>query len=345
VDETALDRTQNTVGDTRPDQNGPDQSRPDQASAAANADADDGSAGDGKGSAEGSTWTVLVAVAANLAIAIAKIVAGVLTGSASMWAEAAHSVADTGNEVLLLVGLRRSRKGPDERHPFGYGQERYFWTFLAALGIFLVGGVLSIGEGVRSILAPEPVESLPVGVGVLVVAAGFESYSWYTAHKQLRAEARDRDRSMRHHLRHASDPSATTVFLEDTAALIGLAVALVALLLHAVTGWAGWDAIGSMTIGVLLIVVAFLLARRSKALLLDESAPADVLEPIREWVDGQEWVVAIRDLHAVWVGPSQLLINLRVTPVVSGRLVEQVSQLRRELLEDDSVAQVTVTVE
>ncbi|MBB4741262.1 cation diffusion facilitator family transporter [Actinoplanes octamycinicus] len=291
-----------------------------------------------------STWTVIVAVAANAAIAIAKIVAGLFTGSASMWAEAAHSIADTGNEILLLVGLKRSLREPDRRHPFGYGQERYFWTFLAALGIFLVGGVLSIGEGVRSLLMPEPVESLWVGVGVLVVAAGFESYSWYTAHKQLRKEAREQDRSMRHHLRHASDPSATTVFLEDTAALIGLAIALVALVLHAVTGWAGWDAIGSMSIGLLLIVVAYLLARRSKGLLLDESAPADILDPIRERVESERWIATVQDLQAVWVGPSQLMVNMWVVPADSNHLVERVAGLRRELLEDDTVAQVTVTL-
>jgi cation diffusion facilitator family transporter len=307
--------------------------------------ADNGRTGNGSDKEKGSTWTVLVAVAANLAIAIAKIVAGFLTGSASMWAEAAHSVADTGNEVLLLVGLKKSRKGPDEKHPFGYGQERYFWTFLAALGIFLVGGVLSIGEGVRSLLAPEPVESLWVGVGVLVVAAGFESFSWYTAHKQLREEAREQDRSMRHHLRHASDPSVTTVFLEDTAALAGLAIALAALVLHATTGWAGWDAVGSMTIGLLLIGVAFLLARRSKGLLLDESAPADVLDPIRERVRDEEWVAEIKDLHGVWVGPSQLLVNLWVTPKTDDDLVGRVTRLRRALLEDESVIQVTVTLE
>ncbi len=307
--------------------------------------ADDGRTGNGSEKEKGSTWTVIVAVAANLAIAVAKIVAGFLTGSASMWAEAAHSVADTGNEVLLLVGLRKSQKGPDAKHPFGYGQERYFWTFLAALGIFLVGGVLSIGEGVRSLLAPEPVESLGIGVGVLVVAAGFESYSWYTAHKQLREEAREQDRSMRHHLRHASDPSATTVFLEDSAALIGLAVALVALVLHATTGWAGWDAVGSMTIGLLLIVVAFLLARRAKGLLLDESAPADVLDPIRERVQDEEWVATIKDLHGVWVGPSQLLVNLWVTPKTDDDLVSRVTGLRRALLDDDTITQVTVTLE
>ncbi|AGL18987.1 cation diffusion facilitator family transporter [Actinoplanes sp. N902-109] len=297
-----------------------------------------------------STRTVIVAVLANLAIAIAKVVAAVLTGSASLWAEAAHSTADTGNEVLLFIGLRRSARQPDERHPFGYGQERYFWTFLAALGIFLVGGTLSIGEGIRSLLLPEPLESLPVGVGVLVVAFGFEFYSWHTARKQLRAESREQDRSLVEHLRRASDPSATTVFLEDTAALIGLVLALAALLLHAGTGWAGWDAVGSMGIGVLLIVVAFLLARRSKTLLLDEAAPPDVLEPIRARVGAADWVGDVHQVQAVYVGPSSLLVNAWVEPTPEARtssaddLVQRIAALRSTLLEDPAITQATVTV-
>jgi cation diffusion facilitator family transporter len=298
----------------------------------------------------GSVRTVLVAVFANLAIAVAKIVAALLTGSASMWAEAAHSVADTGNEVLLFVGLRKSAGGPDAERPFGYGQERYFWAFLAALGIFLVGGTLSIGEGVRSLLLPEPVESLWVGIGVLVVAAGFEAYSWQTARKQLRRDARETRRSMTQHLARASDTSATTVFLEDTAALIGLALALVALVLHAVTGWAAWDAIGSVVIGLLLITVAFLLARRSKALLLEEAAPDDVVEPIRQQVTAPQWVGEPTTVQAVFVGPSRLLVNVWLVPSPGHRdepaaeLVAKVDSLRRDLLNDPSIAQVTVTL-
>ncbi|WP_245665263.1 cation diffusion facilitator family transporter [Actinoplanes subtropicus] len=287
-------------------------------------------------------------MAANLAIALAKIVAAVLTGSASMWAEALHSVADTGNEVLLFVGLRKSTKGPDPSRPFGYGQERYFWAFLAALGIFLIGGTLSIGEGVRSLLVPEPVESQWIGIGVLLVAAGFEGYSWHTARKQLKQESRRRSRSMRQHLVRASDPSATTVFLEDTAALIGIALALAGLVLHAVTGWAAWDAIGSIAIGILLIGVAILLARKSKGLLLEASAPEDVVEPIRRRVAETDWVGEPTTVNAVYVGPSSLLVNVLVTPaldgVSAGALIERVDRLRAELQADPSIAQVTVTV-
>jgi cation diffusion facilitator family transporter len=298
----------------------------------------------------GSFRTILVAVFANLAIAVAKIVAALLTGSASMWAEAAHSVADTGNEVLLFVGLRKSTGGPDAERPFGYGQERYFWAFLAALGIFLIGGTLSIGEGVRSLLLPEPVESLWVGVAVLVVAAGFEAYSWQTARKQLRRDALESRRSMTQHLARASDPSATTVFLEDTAALVGLALALVALVLHAVTGWAAWDAFGSIVIGLLLIIVAFLLARRSKALLLEEAAPDDVVEPIRQRITATEWVGDPTTVQAVFIGPSRLLVNIWLVPSRSHRdepaaeLIARVDHLRRDLLSDSAIAQVTVTL-
>ncbi|GAB1640556.1 cation diffusion facilitator family transporter [Krasilnikovia sp. MM14-A1259] len=296
---------------------------------------------------EESTRTVVVAVLVNVAIAAAKSIAALLTGSASMAAEAAHSFADTGNEVLLFIGLRKSRKEPDARHPFGYGQERYFWAFLAALGIFLIGGALSIAEGVRSLLAPEPLESLWVGIGVLVVAACLEAYSWRTARRQLHADAAKRQRSIVEHLRRASDPSAPTVYLEDTAALIGLALAMVALILHAWTGWAAWDAAGSICIGVLLLVVAVLLARRSKALLLEESAPPDVLDPIRELV-GRSWPGDVRDLQAVYVGPAQLLVNVWIAPVSADgpadELIREVDALRAALLAVPAITQATVTL-
>src|SRR5690349_4233964 len=137
---------------------------------------------------QASIRTVVVAVLVNIAITGAKAVAATLTGSAALWAETAHSLADTGNEVLLYVGVRRSRRPPDARHPFGYGQERWFWTFLAALGIFVIGGVFSIGEGLAAIRRPRPLESIPIGVAVLVISMVLEAVSWRTARKQLRDE-------------------------------------------------------------------------------------------------------------------------------------------------------------
>jgi cation diffusion facilitator family transporter len=263
---------------------------------------------------EASFRTVLVAVAVNLAIAVAKGIAAALTGSAALWAETLHSVADTGNEVLLYVGVRRSDRPADERHPFGYGQERWFWAFLAALGIFVVGGVLSIIEGIRSLLDPEPLESLVVGVAVLVVSVVLEAVSWRTARNQLRDEARARHRSMAEQIRLASDPTAITVFLEDTAAIIGLLLALAALGLHAWTGSALWDAGASMLIGLLLIGVAFLVARRSKGLLIDQSAPDDVVDRVRERIDREAWVLEIVTLTVVYVGPGSLLVGARLRP-------------------------------
>jgi cation diffusion facilitator family transporter len=300
--------------------------------------------------AEASTRTVVVAVLANLAIAVAKGIAATLTGSAALWAETAHSFADTGNEVLLYVGLRRSTRPPDARHPFGYGQERWFWSLLAALGIFIVGGVFSIIEGVQALRHPRPLEAVPVGVAVLVVSFVLELVSWRTARAQLRDEARARRRSLTEHIRRASDPTATTVLLEDTAALAGITLALLAIALHALTGWAGWDAGASILIGLLLVGVAYLVARRSKRLLIDESAPADVVDRLRERIVAESWVRSIESLTAVYIGPQRLLVNARLvpTPELSRRpaaeLIERAYALRTELCAADVIMDAEITL-
>lgn len=305
----------------------------------------DGSVGGGE-----SLRTVVVAVAANLAIAIAKAVAAVVTGSASMWAETAHSFADTGNEVLLFVGLRRSDRPADRRHPFGYGQERWFWAFLAAMGIFVVGGVLAIQEGIRSLLDPEPLESVWVGVAVLLVSAVLESVSWRQAHKQLKAEAAASDRTLTAQLRRGSDPTAATVFLEDSAALVGLALALAALGLHAWTGSAMWDGASSMMIGLLLVLVAWQLARRNKALLIDESAPDKVVDRLRERITSRPWVAEAPEVTAVFVGPRQLFVSVRVVPVPdmaadpADRLLAEVARLTAALEAEPTITRADVVV-
>jgi len=294
--------------------------------------------------------TVLVAGSANLAIAVAKGVAALMTGSAAMLAETVHSVADTGNEVLLFIGVRRSARGPDEKQPFGYGQERYFWAFLAALGIFVVGGLLSIVEGLRSVLRPEPLESPWVAIAVLVTAMFFEGLSFRTARRQLRASARARRRSFVDQLRLSSDPSPSTVYLEDSAALIGLFLALVALVLHVLTGWAIWDTIASVAIGLLLLAVAWVLAQRSKALLLNESAPPDVLDRLHATVSSPDWVAEVRALNAVFVGPSQLLVLVTIAPVpaltrgAASELIDQATALRQKLLAYPTITHAAVTL-
>jgi cation diffusion facilitator family transporter len=299
---------------------------------------------------EASLRTTVIAIAVNLAITFAKGFAATLTGSPALWAETAHSLADSGNEVLLFVGLRRSARVADERHPLGYGQERWFWTFLAALGIFVVGGVLSVNEGVQSLRHPREVESFWVGIGVLVVSMVLEAFSWRTARAQLREEARARGRSLAEHLERSSDPTAPTVFLEDSAALVGLSMALVALVLHQLTGWATWDAGASIAIGLLLVVIAYLIARRSKGLLIDESAPPDVLDRLRERIAGEPWVGAVVALTAVLIGPRRLLVTTRVAPTAqavaasASDLVRWAANLRRELLTMDVIGEAEVAL-
>ena len=257
---------------------------------------------------DASLRTVVVAVAANLLVAVAKGVAAVLTGSAAMLAETTHSIADTLNEVLLYVGVRRGARPADERHPFGYGQARYTWSLLAAVGIFVVGGLFAIADGVQTLRRPEPVTNVPVGVAVLLVSAGLEGLSWRTARRQLRAEAVARHLDLGQYLVSSSDPTPTAVFLEDSAALVGIALALAALGLHILTGSAVWDGAASLLIGLLLIVVAYMLMRRNLALLIDEAAPADIRERLRQAVAAEPWVAEVAELTAVYIA-------VEVTPV------------------------------
>src|SRR3954454_17818696 len=193
-----------------------------------------------------STLTVLVAIVANLGIAIAKGVAGLVSGSAAMLSEAAHSLADTTNEVLLLVAVKRSNKDADERHPFGYGRERYFWSLLAAVGIFVGGGVFAIYQGVSTLVRGGGEHGhFLIAYVVLGVSFLLESASWLQAVRQLRVDARRVDRSFRDQLWHTSDPAASTVFFEESAALAAPALAALGVGLHQLTGNHVWDSLAS----------------------------------------------------------------------------------------------------
>jgi cation diffusion facilitator family transporter len=262
---------------------------------------------------EESTGTVLVALAANLGIAVAKITAGLLSGSSAMLAEGAHSVADTTNQIFLLISLRVSRKPADETHPFGYGKERFFWSLLAAVGIFVSGAVFSIYEGVHGLLSGESAETgYLIAYVVLGVSFLLEGTSWWRAFRQLRTEAQDAERRVLEHVRLSSDPTVKTVFSEDTAALIGLVLAAGGLALHQLTGNAYWDAGAAIAIGVLLAVVAYVLGRDTKEMLIGESAPALLRTAILHTLDGHPEVERVVEVRTMLVGPSAVLLAARL---------------------------------
>jgi cation diffusion facilitator family transporter len=262
---------------------------------------------------EESTRTVITALVANLAIAVAKITAGLLGGSSAMLAEGAHSVADTTNQIFLLTSLRLSRKPPDDTHPFGYGKERFFWSLLAAVGIFVSGAAFSVYEGVHGLLSGESeVAGYLLSYAVLGVSFVAEGISWIKAVRQLRGEAMDAQRNIMEHVRLSSDPTVKTVFSEDTAALVGLVLAAAGLALHQLTGQAFWDATAAIAIGVLLAVVAYLLGRDTKEMLIGESAPAPARDGIRAALADHPEVERVVEVRTMLLGPEALLVAARL---------------------------------
>jgi cation diffusion facilitator family transporter len=255
-----------------------------------------------------STSTVLLAGAANLAIAIAKIIGGLLSGSAALLAEAAHSVADTFNQVLLLTALHRSRKPADDRHQFGHGQERYFWSLLAAVGILVLGAGYSIYQGLKEILRAEPLRSPAIAYAVLAVAFVAEGMSWLRALGQARREARDRDRSLLTHLRLSPDPTVKTVAFEDSAALIGILLAGLGVTMHLLTGRAFWDGLASVCIGLLLIVVAYALGAQNMSLLIGQSVSGETEQGIRDEINRAPGVDQVVKLMTMHLSPDEVLV-------------------------------------
>jgi cation diffusion facilitator family transporter len=276
---------------------------------------------------DGSRGTVLVAGAANLAIAVAKIVAGALTGSSAMLSEGAHSVADTVNQVFLLTAITRSKKPADELHPFGYAMERYFWSLLAAVGIFVLGAGFSIYEGVHALMHPEPVTDLTIAYVVLAASFLFEGVSWVKALLQLRREAGEREVALLRHVTTTPDPTAKTVAFEDTAALVGIVLAAGGLTLHEVTGSAVWDGVASILIGVLLVVVAITLGSQSKRNLIGEAVPSAVREEITRLIDETPGVDVVVELLTMRLGPDDVLVAARVVvdDAATGRDLERVA--------------------
>jgi len=280
--------------------------------------------------------TVYFALVANAAIAVAKAVGGLVSGSTALLAEAAHSVADTTNQVFLLVSISFGERRPDADHPFGYGKERFFWAFMAAVGIFVAGAGFSIFEGLRAILGEAEETDYLVAYAVLGFAFVAEGIALLRAVRQTRAEAREQDRSIPGHVRHGRDPTTKTVLFEDTAAVTGVVLAIAGVALHQVTGNHVFDGIAAVLIGVLLAVAAIGLGHDTKGLLIGESALPEEREAMREVIERRPEVDRLVELLTMTTGPSSLLVAARLDLAndLRGDDVERVSsELDRELRE------------
>jgi cation diffusion facilitator family transporter len=255
-----------------------------------------------------SVLTVLVALTANLLVALAKSVAAVLTGSASMLAEAAHSWADTGNQVLLVVANRRSARPPDRAHPLGHGREAYVWSLFAALGLFVAGAAVSVTHGVQELIRPEPAGDFIVGYVVLAVSFALEGISFRQSIRQAKPEADSLDRDLIEHVLATSDPTLRAVFAEDSAALIGLVVAAAGLGAHQLTGSPIPDAAGSIVVGMLLAVVAVVLINSNRRFLVGQEADPRVrAAAIQALLDAPE-VARVTYLRLEIVGPRMISV-------------------------------------
>jgi cation diffusion facilitator family transporter len=252
--------------------------------------------------------TVLVALGANVLVAVAKTVAGLVTGSASIVAEAAHSWADSGNEVFLLIANRRSRRPPDLAHPFGHGREAYVWSLFAALGLFVAGAAVSVTHGIQELLTPEAASHFAVGYVVLAVSAVLEAISFLQSVRQARPEAQSLQRDLIEHVLITSDPTLRAVFAEDAAALTGLLIAAAGLAGHQLTGSPIPDAAGSILIGLLLGVVALVLINRNRRFLVGQEADPRVrAAAIQALLDAPE-VARVTYLRLEIVGPRMVSV-------------------------------------
>ncbi|HEV8623347.1 MAG TPA: cation diffusion facilitator family transporter [Acidimicrobiia bacterium] len=270
-----------------------------------------GSHGDGHSDGHGgSARAIAAAFLANLGIALAKFVAFAVTGAASLLAEAVHSVADTGNQGLLFLGGRRSRKPPTREHPFGYGRERYFWSFVVAVVLFTGGGLFALLEGVEKLRHPHELESWQWAVGTLLVAIVLEALSLRTAVQESQAVRGALPWSG--FIRHAKVPELPVVLLEDTGALLGLVFALVGVGLAEITGNPRFDALGSIAIGLLLGFIAFVLAVEMKSLLIGEAATPDVQRRICDALERTPGVGRLIHLRTEHLAPDDLLVVAKI---------------------------------
>ncbi|KQT83508.1 cation diffusion facilitator family transporter [Aurantimonas sp. Leaf443] len=283
---------------------------------------------------EGSRKAVFAAMGANLAIAVTKFGAALYTGSSSMLAEGIHSLIDTANEGFLLLGLHRAKKPANARHPFGYGVEIYFWSFVVAILIFALGAGFSIFEGVETLLSEDggSVQAPYVALAVLALSFLFEGLSWRVAYREF--NARRAGNGLVRDLRDMKDPSVFVVLFEDSAACIGIVIAALGIALAWTTGIHAFDAIGSILIGVLLAATAAILAVETKGLLIGEAASPEMEALVRERVAELPEIVAVNELRTLHMGPNDVLLTMSVDfedGVVSQRIEALVSEIETRL--------------
>ncbi|MFT3899699.1 MAG: cation diffusion facilitator family transporter [Gordonia sp. (in: high G+C Gram-positive bacteria)] len=291
--------------------------------------------------------TVAIAFAMNVLVAIAKSIAAVVTGSASMMAEAAHSWADAGNEVFLLIAERRGAKGRDRKHPFGYGRETYVWSMIAAFGLFTVGAVVSIMHGINAWSEPEAESNYLVGYIVLAIAAVLESVSFAQTIREAKAGGR---RMSMHPLKFVSrtgDATLRAVFAEDAAALIGLVIAAAGMGLHQVTGDGRWDAVGSILVGVLLGFVALFLIGRNRQFLVGQVAPPQVQTEVLARMLARPDIDRVTYLHVEYVGPSQFYLVAAVDIVgdlAESSLAPKLRKIEADIERDEMIVEAVLTL-
>lgn len=258
----------------------------------------------------GGTKAVITAMLANAGIAIAKFVAYLVTGSAAMLAESIHSVADTANQALLLLGGRRAQRVADDRHQFGYGRERYFWAFVVAMILFALGGIFSIYEGISKIRDPHELTSLGWAIGVLIFAIALESFAMRTAVlESLKVKG---DKTWWEFIRKSRSPELPVILLEDSGALIGLFLALAGVGLSVVTGNPLWDGLGTLGIGILLVAISVVLTIEMKSLLIGEAATREHIAAITSVLDGHEAVTKVINMKTQHIGPEELLVAAKL---------------------------------
>ncbi|MFA5774239.1 MAG: cation diffusion facilitator family transporter [Ilumatobacteraceae bacterium] len=260
---------------------------------------------------QGSRRAIYAAFAANLGIAIAKSIGAIITGSAGLLAETFHSLADTGNQALLLVGGRKAERKASEEHPFGYGSERYFWSFVVALVLFSLGGLFALFEGVQKLRDPHEASHLRLAILILIVAIVLESISLRTAIREAK-HSKPPGASWWSYIRKSKEPELPVVLLEDIGAEIGLIFALIGVIVASVTGNSRWDALGSLAIGFLLIAIAYVLAVKMKSLLIGEAAKSEVQRLLTEALIAHADVIRIIHMRTLHLGPDEILLAAKI---------------------------------